>query len=387
MAAPADPRAETRYLRSSDIGHQKNWGKQARLVAAAGGPGPWRQLWQVLRLSLRRGEVDAWDYYRFGVWKGGIGRAHTRTFVAEAHRSAYNHALHDGDCAGDMEAVRSKLETERRLVAAGLECVRTRAAIGVNGDVPEHVVRLADEAELDAMLSDPAAYPMFVKPLTGSFASGTAAFEAAEGDNIRLTTGRSAPRSAIVREMLAEADGYLLQPLMTAAPEVARHAGRAMPSLRITTIRLEDGPEPWYAAIRLPAPTQMSDGGSVNLRIWSEIDLETGRALRWRRVGSPHNAVPSYWADKETPLAEFRVPGIARAAALCRAGHAAFPSLGIIGWDVFVTPDGPLLNEANGDPFPILQSVRAEGIRQGAPEAVYQRALAVARARRDIGLA
>ena len=77
-----------------------------------------------------------------------------------------------------------------------------------------------------------------------------------------------------------------------------------------------------------------------------------------------------------------RVPGMAGAVDLAVAGHALFPRLGIVGWDIFVTAEGPLLNEANATPFPLLQGVTAVGQRTGAAGETYRKALSAARARR-----
>ena len=51
----------------------------------------------------------------------------------------------------------------------------------------------------------------------------------------------------------------------------------------------------------------------------------------------------------------------------CRDGHQCFPGHGIVGWDVFLTDQGALLNEANVTPGQIL---RLEGFRQGIGRAV-----------------
>ena len=221
VADSANP-AATSYLRMSDHGHRRDWQKQARLVAAAGGPGPWRQLWQILRLRMSRTSHGAEEYYRYGIWKGGIGRANLQGFLAEADRRAYNIALHDPGFESDEVVAREKLKTEARLVAAGLPCVRTRAAVGVAGEVPDHVRRIEGAETLTAFLSDPSSYPMFLKPLTGSFASGTASLVGVEGTEVLFSNGLRAPLAAIVDEMVQEPDGYLIQPPVAAAPELAR---------------------------------------------------------------------------------------------------------------------------------------------------------------------
>lgn len=370
---------KTDYLRSSDKGHRKDWAALARLCVAAGGPSPWRQLGHLLRLAITRSRFTAGEYYRLALWNSGIDAANLARFVAEADRTAFNDALHRPGRAADEAAVMNKLETEMRLLAAGLPVTRTLAVSGYDGQLPPDTRRLHGPAEVDAFLADPGVYPLFLKPRTGSFARGTAGAVGVEGDIVRLSNGVAAPRAALVDEIAAAPDGYLFQPLMRAAPELARHAGKAMPSMRVATLRTETGPELWYVTIKLPSPTQMSDGGSVNMRIMSEVDPATGRALRWRRIGSPLSAVPDHWADREVPLSELRLPGVRRAVDLCLAGHGLFPALGTIGWDVFLTPDGPVLNEANANPFPTIQGCRADGIRAGDVGAAYERALAAAR--------
>lgn len=372
----------TGYLKSSDRGHRPDLARDVRRVMAAGGPGPWRQLWHLLRLRLARSPLQPSDYYRFGIWKGGVGRRNRAGFLADSERTAYNTALHRPGYEADWEAAHDKLQTEARLRAAGLPCVQTLAVFTVSGDLPLDVRRLGSVSDLDEFLGDRHIYPLFLKPRDGTFALGTAALADANADRYRFTNDVLVPRPALLEEIRASGRDYLFQPLVSAHPEIARHAGRATPTLRVVTLQTDRGVEVWYAALRLPSPTQMSDGGSVNMRIWSEIDLNDGRALKWRPVGAPHSPVPDHWADPAVPLSELRVPGMSEIRDLCVSAHAAFPRLGIVGWDVFVTPDGPLIGEANANPFPVLQAVSGAGIRHGEAEATYQRALAAAEAAR-----
>lgn len=351
----------------------------ARHVVLAGGPNPLRQTLELLWLKHGPAKGVALDYFRFGLWKHGVTARSLRNFVLPSHRRPYNFALHRPGFQADVDACTDKLETERRLAASGLPVMKTRAVYDVAGARPPYTSVLTSREEVDAYLSDPAHFPMFLKPHNRSFAIGTAGLDRIEGDEIVLTNGQRTTASSLADEIAGSGFGYLFMDLGRLHEDIARHAGSAAaPKVRVMTLVFDDGPGFWSAHIKMPAARQMSDGASKFLVIGCELHPDTGAALTWRPLTSPFNTAPTHWADKTTPLSDLVIPGWKDVVQVCLDGHACFPRLGMIGWDVLVTPDGPRIVEANANPLPLIQVFRGEGLRLPKHDAMYQRARAAA---------
>ena len=73
------------------------------------------------------------------------------------------------------------------------------------------------------------------------------------------------------------------------------------------------------------------------------------------------------------------MPDWARAVELCREAHTSFPGHGIIGWDVFLTDAGPILNEANASPGHVYQVAAQRPLLNPDLRPAYERARDFAR--------
>lgn len=65
-----------------------------------------------------------------------------------------------------------------------------------------------------------------------------------------------------------------------------------------------------------------------------------------------------------------------QALAACVAGHESFPGHGILGWDVFLTDEGALLNEVNANPGHVYQVAAQRGMMNPDKAPLHARALA-----------
>ncbi len=363
------------YLAATEQVRGNDWPVQARQVIAAGGPGVWRQLGQILWLRLARTGLSPDEYYSCALWKGPLTRDRAASFVPNSKRTGYIKALllPGGDC--QAPEIADKLRTEVLLRAAGHPTVRSGAVLR-SEIVPEGAAVLETEADIAAFLSDPARFPLFVKPAVGSLSFGSIALTGTTGPDLQVLNRGTIPVAGLAAELAATAGPYIFQPLVPMHPDLGRHTGGAVPAIRIVTLRTGRGPAPHYAVLRMPSRTAMHDGASRNPRLWAGIDLDTGRPGPMRYLGNPGARPPTHWGDPETPLAELVLPHWKAAVDLCVAAHDHFPLNGFLGWDIFLTPDGPLINEVNGMAYPIYQPATGEGLRQGRFEALYQEALA-----------
>ncbi|HUF62027.1 MAG TPA: sugar-transfer associated ATP-grasp domain-containing protein [Verrucomicrobiales bacterium] len=140
----------------------------------------------------------------------------------------------------------------------------------------------------------------------------------------------------------------ILQPRIAMHPALAPLSSGALPTLRVITLREPDGTlSAWFPRLNLPVGRHASDnmrsGGGA---IASAVDLNSARlgpATGKEALGGIHDLHP----DTGVTITGFPVPCFHDAMALARRAQAAMTGLPSIGWDIAITPDGPLLVEAN----------------------------------------
>ena len=354
-------------------------------LAAKGGPGPFRQAFSLLVLSAGRRKVRPEEYYTYALWRADRGGAFLKDFLPNRKIRKFNDSLKMPGRGLADDLINDKVGTEALLAARGLPVTRTRALYLSGPDanpagLPDLRV-LRTPADIEALLSDPSNYPVFGKPRADSFARGAAVLDGLTDDGkVRFLDGRTAPVAGLAAEIVGDwAQGYMFQPFYRSAAALRGHVGQAMASVRIVTLQTDRGIEPWYAVIRLPAKTAMHDGDADGTRIWGLIDIADGRIVKLRNLRDPQTPDLTHGNDPETPFLGVTLPDWHRAIDICRAGHESFPGHGIIGWDVFLTDEGALLNEANSNPGHVYQAAAQRALLNPDMRPAYDRALAFAR--------
>ena len=337
----------------------------------------------MIPLALGRFKVRPEEYFTYALWRKDRGRNFVRDFISNRRMRGFNNALNMPDRGVAHDLVNDKLGTEALLGARGLPVSRTVAAFAPPSmALPElpYLRPLRSAADVEAFLADPANLPIFGKPRADSFARGAAAISGlAEAGAVRFLTGEAVPVAGLAAEIARDwQQGYLFQPFYHCAASLRAHVGDAMASLRIVTLWTDAGIEPWYAVIRLPAKTAMHDGDAKGERIWGLIDIATGRIAKLRSLRDPHAGDLSHGNDPELPFLGFALPDWDRAIEICRVAHESFPGHGIIGWDVFLTDAGAILNEANASPGHVYQAAAQRPLLNPDMRPAYERARAFA---------
>lgn len=353
-------------------------------LAAKGGPGIVRQAVSMIGLALGRQKVRPEEYFTYALWQKDRGRAFVRDFLSNSRKREFNTSLEMPGRGIATALLNDKLATEALLVARGLPFARTRAVFAP-GNAP--VPALADLAvlrtaqDIATYLSNPQNLPVFSKPRGDSFARGAAAIAGlGDGGQLRFLSGEDVPVAGLADEIARDwTRGYLFQPFYQLAAALRAHVGGAMASLRIVTLWTGDGIEPWYAVIRLPAKSAMHDGDADGERIWGLIDLKSGEVIRLRSLRDPLAGDLTHGNNPDLPFLGFRLPHWDQALAITKAAHESFPGHGLIGWDVFLTEDGAILNEANASPGHLYQVAAQLPLLNPEMRPAYTRALAFAR--------
>lgn len=355
-------------------------------LAAHGGPGGFRQVVDLVRLRFGKNGVKYEEYFTYALWRADRGKAFLKEFLPGTRTVAFNSALEMPGRGPSSDVINDKVRTEILLQARGLPVTRTRA-LYLAEDTTDlggaaYIRPLRSAADIVGFLSDAANLPVFGKPRDGSFARGAAAIKGVTPDGtLTFLNGRSVPAAGLAAEIVADwAKGYMFQPFYQCHADLKRHVGPAMASVRIVTLLTDRGVEPWYGVIRVPAKAAMHDGDAFDTRVWGLIDLGTGRITRLRNLRDPLTPDLTHWLDEAEPFLGFTLPHWDQAMAACLAGHECFRGHGIIGWDVFLTDEGALLNEANANPGHVYQVAAQRGMVNPDMAPAYARALAFAKA-------
>ena len=145
------------------------------------------------------------------------------------------------------------------------------------------------------------------------------------------------------------ATGYILQERIFCDSTMNPLNGEALNTVRIATLRDVEGRIlPDFAMLRLARPGSVSDnlhrGGTV-----TNVELESGR-LVGPTLGYK-NEIGPFLEPKRLNVPELfpeaRVPRWSDLLAAAIRFHTVLPELGSIGWDIALTPDGPLVLEGN----------------------------------------
>ncbi len=143
----------------------------------------------------------------------------------------------------------------------------------------------------------------------------------------------------------ARTRSIVLQRALSNGPELARYSTAALCTFRIVTMRDPDRPAELVGTVlRMPDGHPDVDNLSAG-GIAAAIDLSTGR-LRPAVRGRP---VPDLTHHPATgsPIAGTALTCVEAATRLACEAHERLPMPWSVGWDVAVTPDGPVLVEGN----------------------------------------
>lgn len=324
----------------------------------------WRIGLEAALLSLGSRRLSGEEYFLHGAWRPGLSRAERRSFVGSLANRALNGALHPPSTPEMQERVRDKLTADRHFRTAGLPVAQIRAVAAARDPGSDRRWLAGPEAML-AYLREPGVLPCFGKPVHGSGGIGAVRLEGWEGDGIlRLADGRRVAADDLVAEVWAKhSEGYIFTAIVHPHPDLARLIGPVIGTLRVVTIDAGAGPEVLYAVLKTPAPGAMVDSTAGPIGGYALVDPASGRIQREqdrKRLGGVDTELN---AASGRAIAGETLPDFAAALDLARAAHACLGEYGILGNDILLSDQGPLVNEANANPHhSVYQIATARGV-------------------------
>lgn len=192
---------------------------------------------------------------------------------------------------------------------------------------------------------------LFAKPVNGLQAMGAMKFSWDGKRHIDIA-GKSYDSNALFswcNGAVAEHGPYVLQPIIHNHESLEDLSGGSLVCIRVLTYAADGPPQVAVAMMSMPAERSHVSNFSHDDALGAPVDRSTGilgGATLKSRSASPavdyHPSSGGQIAGRQLPLWGEVVELV------CRA-HSTFGRAPMIGWDVAITPDGPLLIEGNLD--------------------------------------
>jgi hypothetical protein len=226
-------------------------------------------------------------------------------------------------------------------------------------------------ANLDGT-SRPAELPdtdLFVKPSRGRGGRGAERWDRVAPHIYRGPAGERLSAAELLDRLVRRSRQVplVVQPRLTPHPEVARLTSGALPTARIVTCLNEQGqPEVMISVFRMSIGSNRTVDNMHAGGIAAAPDIPTGRLSRASDLGM-NARLGWFTAHPDTgEQIEGRVlPFWQEAKQLAIKAHRAFSDRTVVGWDIAILEDGPILVEGNGNPdMDIIQRFMRVGLKR-----------------------
>ena len=346
-------------------------------VARTRGVRKLRQIREMLRLRFGPGRLHLCEYYEAGLFDPSMSLADKLAYVGAQGSRSLNAELSPDELLTMRSLVADKVMCSSLLRQFGFAATETQAVVTAGrrfGSIP----KLSSVEELRRFLKGKARYPLFCKPQLTSDSRLIVLLERLDGEILEFADGRKVPLEEFCTHVLANsADGVVFQSALRQHSDIESISGRAVGSVRVVTIRKADMPEPLYAVWKIPAPGNMSDDFRHEGSIVAPVDAATGQVGRASAgVGLAARMIDAHPVTGRT-FEGFQLPFWEDLRRMAENAHALFPEYGLLGWDIAVTENGPVIIECRDNPLhSIYQRAFGRGIRNDDFLPVFERVAA-----------
>jgi Sugar-transfer associated ATP-grasp len=206
-------------------------------------------------------------------------------------------------------------------------------------------------------LSETATLPdcdLFIKPRQGNGGHNAERWDYLGGANYRNSNGTTHGRDELLNVLLQQSlkDDFIVQPRLVNHPALADISNDALSTVRVLTCRNEQGiPEATNVAFRMAVGGNSVVDNFHQGGLAAPVDMKTGAIGQASDIGIKPGMG---WRDTH-PVSGVRfkdrvLPDWQAVIKLACAAHDAFPNRIIVGWDVAMLKDGPMIIEGNGKP-------------------------------------
>ena len=304
------------------------------------------QLGEQLRLYFSAGVFPPW-YYIFSLHEDGrrrapsfIQRFETKTCYFRLLKRRKGTPLNDKQRFADFCARRR------------IRCVET--LISLAGEMPGQALPERD---------------LFVKPTCGRGGRGAERWDYAGSASFVSPEGERLPGDELLLRLTERSRHrpLIVQPRLRPHADLRDFTAGALPTVRVLTCLDANGePEVIGAIMRTSIGANKTVDNLHAGGIAAAADLATGRLSKATNLGS--DASVGWFAihpDTNAAIDGRVLPCWPEVKSAAMAAHRAFCDRVVIGWDIAILDDGPIIVEGNGNPdLDILQRFMRKGLRE-----------------------
>jgi hypothetical protein len=211
---------------------------------------------------------------------------------------------------------------------------------------------------------------LFIKPLIARGGKGAERWDHAGRNGYRSMQGDTASATELVARLRQESVSVprLVQPRMVNHPDIADLSNGALCTARIMTCLNETGSAEVVAAVYRMAIGRNTVVDNIHAGgIAAEVGLADGRLGPASNLGDDARlGWLSSHPDTGAAIEGRKLPLWREACKLAMRAHGAFADRTVIGWDIAITADGPMLVEGNSGPdVDLLQRPMRRGLAAG----------------------
>lgn len=344
------------------------------------GVSPFEQISDIVRIGILKKRFRPEEYYKTAVF--AVPSGERETFLGSSKSHSVNHGVNVEGVATSYSTVNNKTLHGLLLAAAGLATPKLQALVHPTQYLNEdRVLRTADD--LETFLRTHATYPLFGKPVNGSLSLGVFSFDRfdPETDELVASSGARAPVARVVQDIFQAYghDGYLLQDRVKVDPALAEFCGSAVGCVRMVTLREGGKASPLYAVWKIPRRDSVADNLWRSGNMIAHLDLATGKILRVQKGAGVLAEELEDHPEAGRRLIGWRMPHWDALKQLAVRAADLTPDLAILGWDIAVSVDGPVIIEGNTGPdHSLYQNAARQGLMKGEVGERLQQAMSAA---------
>lgn len=209
---------------------------------------------------------------------------------------------------------------------------------------------LQTSQQIASFLQGPARYPLFLKPARGQNSQGAIAIDRRDGDDLVLADGTRSPLNAFADGLRSSFDGALLiQSYVDQHPDICRVVGRTVGTVRVITFLEDDRPTVLRAFWKVPFGGAIADN-LCRGNMFANVDERSGQVTAARtHAGFDAPRVPTH-PDSGAQLEGFELPHWPDVLRLARQCAVLMRGMPLVGWDIAISHNGPVVIEANSVP-------------------------------------
>ena len=317
-----------------------------------------RQYWEMLWLFFRQ-HLSPTEYYIYEVGRKNVSSKRLREYLITAWavremRPRLNSRLWE-------PVLRNKILFNQHMARHGLPVAAFYGLFHSQYGYDHNGTSLRDEIDLARLLQSLEGKNIIVKPLDGLKGSGITKYVVERGGFLRNPAGDIYSTQEMIEYMLRWDRGLLMENCLFNHPEIDKYNPSSLNTCRVVTFVNKRGESRvLFATARFGRQGQVTDNWSAG-GVAVGVDLETGfmgRGLLLPQFGGWLETHP----DSNQPFAGAELPYWREVLELVQKAALVLPWCHAIGWDVAVTPEGPVLVEGNGQWNPSLGQAFTGGL-------------------------